>query len=138
MMDLPYLVFCDKKGNIYHHPHLRMSAQSLDRFIVPERKELISLPKGSTFFYLPDRIPVGFNPQTKKFETVEKFKRKEVFATSAFPVPAYLRLYTPANIVCKSKILPLWAYTACGFYQGKFYITAKRVDKRIMANRERG
>jgi len=31
----------------------------------------------------------------------------------------------------KRQRLPLWAYTACGFYAGKFRVAAKKVDKRI-------
>ena len=130
-MNLPYLCFCDRKGKIYHHPYLRMTAQAADKFILPCQEELIRLPSGSTLFYLPDRLPVGYNFKTKNFEVVKEFEGKEVFALSAFPIPAYLRLYTPANIVQNAKILPLWAYTACGFLRGEFYITAKRVDKRI-------
>jgi pyruvate-formate lyase-activating enzyme len=130
-MKLPYLTFCDKDGKIYHHPRLRMAAQSMDRFVLPKRLELISLPKGSTLFYLPSRFPVGFNLRTKEFEVLKEFEGKKVFSLSAFPIPAYLRLYTPATIVDKFKPLPLWAYSACGFYKGNFYITAKRVDKRI-------
>jgi len=130
-MNLPYLVFADKKGKIYHHPYLRMSVSSLDKASIPKENELIRLPLGSTFFYLPQRQAVGFDPQTKKFEALDKLEGKEVFAVSAFPIPAFLRLYNPAYITKVKNILPLWAYTACGYYKGNFYITAKRIDKRV-------
>ena len=131
-MNLPYLVFSDKKGKIYHHPYLRMSVSSLGKISLPKETELIRLPSGSTLFYLPQRQAIGFDPRKKQFETLDKFEGKEVFAVSAFPIPAFLRLYNPACIATRAKkALPLWAYAACGYYNGKFYIAAKRVDKRV-------
>lgn len=130
-MNLPYLVFADTKGKVYHHPDLRMVLRSLDNYSLPKQKELIKIPKGSTLFYLPGRKPLGFNPKTKKIEVLQRFKGKEVFAVSAFAIPAYLRLYEPAAKTFRREDLPLWAYTACGFYKGDFCISAVRVDKRV-------
>ncbi len=133
-MNLPYLVFSDKKGNIYHHPFLRMTGSSLKRVSLPKEGELIKLPPGSSLFYLPKRHPIGFNPESERSEVLNEFDGKEVFAVAAFPVPAYLRLYNPASIAKEKKVLPLWAYTACGYHNGSFYIAALRVDKRIRQN----
>ena len=130
-MNLPYLVFSDKKGQIYHHPYLRMSVSSLMRTNLPKGTELIKLPPGSTLFYLPQRQAIGFNPRDKQFEVLDEFEGREVFAVSAFPIPAFLRLYNPACITKTKKTLPLWAYAACGYYKGNFYIAAKRIDKRV-------
>ncbi|MBU2265679.1 MAG: radical SAM protein, partial [Candidatus Omnitrophica bacterium] len=129
--ELPYLVFSDSEGKIYHHPYLRMLGRSLDRDSLPKPQELISMPKGSSFFYLPGRKPLGFNPATRAIETLEEFNGKPAFAVAAFPIPGYLRLYTPSAEVLSKKILPLWAYTACGFSRGGFYIAAKKVDPRV-------
>ena len=130
-MNLPYLVFSDSKGKIYYHPYLRMVGRSLDRDSLPKPEELISMPKGSTFFYLPGRKPLGFNSETGKIETLEEFKGKPALAVAAFPIPGYLRLYTPSAKISLWEILPLWAYTACGFSRGRFYIPAIKVDRRI-------
>ena len=131
-MNLPYLVFSDKKGKIYHHPYLRMSVSSLEKVNLPKEAELIKLPVGSTLFYLPQRQAIGFDSRKKQFEVLDKFQGKEVFAVSAFPIPAFLRLYNPACVTTRAtKTLPLWAYTACGYYRGNFYIAAKRIDGRI-------
>ena len=130
-MDTPYLIFSDSKGKIYHHPSLRMLGARLKQLSLPGNDELIRLPKGSSLFYLPQRIPLGFNPQTGKIEALKFFKGEKTFAVSAFPIPAYLRLYNPAALMDKRNLLPLWAYTSCGFKKGSFWITAKRVDKRI-------
>ncbi len=130
-MSLPFLVFSDSSGKIYHHPDLRMVVGSLGNYCLPEPKELIRMPKGSSFFYLPKRKPVGLNLKTKKFEILDQFKGKETFAVAAFPIPGYLRLHEPAVKVLKKVELPLWAYTACGFSSGKFYISGVKVDPRI-------
>lgn len=130
-MNLPYLVFSDKKGKIYHHPYLKMSVSSLEKVSLPKEVELIRLPPGSTLFYLPQRQAIGFGPKEKKFEVLDRFEGEEVFAVSAFPIPAYLRLYNPACVTKTKKTLPLWAYAACGYYKGNFYIAAKRIDKRV-------
>ncbi|UCC95637.1 MAG: radical SAM protein [Candidatus Omnitrophota bacterium] len=130
-MHLPFLVFSDKNGKIYSHPSLRMAAAHLHASTVPKESELIRLPQGSTFFHLPGRIPLGFNHRTQQFEPVFEFQGKEIYAVGAFLIPAYLRLYTPATVIKRRKILPLWAYTAVGFYGDSFYVTAKRIDNRI-------
>jgi len=130
-MRLPFLVFCDKNGKIYSHPYLRMVASSLGNFNLPKEKELIKLPEGSTIFYLPKRLPIGFNPTKRTFEPLYEFKGSPVYAAGAFLIPAYLRLYHPAYLVKQKTTLPLWAYTACGFYNGNFYVSAKRVDLRV-------
>lgn len=130
-MNLPYLVFSDTEGNIQKHPYLRMAASSLNKLLLPKKSELIKIPKGSTFFYLPFRHPVGFNFNTEKFEVLKNFQGKKTLAVGAFSIPGFLRLHNPASISYKKKTLPLWAYTACGFYKGSFYIAAKRIDNRV-------
>ena len=130
-MHLPFLVFSDDKGTIYSHPHLRMVGEAANQFLLPQKKELIFFPKGTSFFFLKDRLPVGFNPDTGKCEVLKEFNGKPAYAVSSFLPPSYTRLYNPAYKVAKSKTLPLWAYTVCGFYGGKFYAAALKIDRRI-------
>ncbi|MDD5195642.1 MAG: radical SAM protein [Candidatus Omnitrophica bacterium] len=130
-MSCPYLAFSDKNGKIYSHPFLRMAASSSGENFLPEKNQLISMPRGSSVFFLPHRFPVGFNPSARSFETLKEFNGHAVYALAAVLPPAYLRLSHPAYVVKKFKALPLWAYTACGFYKGSFYVTARRVDSRI-------
>lgn len=130
-MSLPYLMFSDKSGKFYKHPHLRMAGASLNLFRQVDKTELMRLPKGSSLFYLPYRAPVGFNPKTREFEPVFEFEGKEVFALGAFLPPAYLRFCNPANIKVKNQKLPLWAYTACGVSGKDVYVSARRIDRRV-------
>ncbi|MDP2923417.1 MAG: radical SAM protein [Candidatus Omnitrophota bacterium] len=130
-MRLPFLIFSDKSGKIYSHPFLMMAGTSLNNFSIPKENELLKLPRGSSLFYLPHRIPIGFNPDTKSFEPLFEFKGKKVFSVGAFLIPAYLRLYNPAYSIKQKTTLPLWAYSACGFYRGNFYVAGLRVDSRV-------
>ncbi|MFO8052552.1 MAG: radical SAM protein [Candidatus Omnitrophota bacterium] len=131
-MNIPYLLLSDKQGKIYSHPSLRMSGMLLNELYSLKEYELIPAPSGTTFFYLPYSYPFGYNLSAKRYEKVKSFKRKRVYPVSAFLPPSYLRLYNPAAYFEKKKNkLPLWAYTACGFYGGKFMVAAKKIDKRI-------
>lgn len=131
MKRLPFLLFADTKGKIYSHPFLKMTAASAGAFCLPHKEELMKIPHGATLFYLPGRLPVGFNPVSGHNEIVETFEGKKVFAVAAFLIPAYVRLYNPAFIIKQKQTLPLWAYTACGFYGGSFFVAARRIDRRI-------
>ncbi|RKY35187.1 MAG: radical SAM protein [Candidatus Omnitrophota bacterium] len=129
-MELPYLLFADKKGKVFVHPYLRMLVSDGEKFRLPKREELITLPRGSSIFYLPGRLPVGFNSESKSLEVISSYKNREVFAVSSFLIPAYLRLYHPAYVLKEKKVLPLWAYSPLGYYRGKYFTTALRVDRR--------
>ena len=124
-MKLPFLIFCDSRGRIYSHPYLRVAVARADRFMVPALSDFIPMPAGSKIFSLPGRAAVGFDPVTGDFEVLRDI------AAAAFLIPAYLRLHHPAASLRKASNLPLWAYTAAGFYRGKFYAAAMRIDPRV-------
>ncbi len=130
-MNLPFLVCADSRGTIYIHPSLRVAAKAWDVFCVPSTADFIPAPEGTIFYYLPGRNPVGFHRARQSFEHVTSFHGRKVFAVSAFLPPAYLRLYHPACSVEKFQILPLWNYIAAGWYAGKFYVAALRIDKKL-------
>lgn len=130
-MNLPYLLFSDKKGKIHRHPFLKMAVSSLNLFGVPQKRDLMRIPKGSSLFYLPGRAPVGFNEKTGEFSPLFEFEGSPVFAVTSFIVPAYLRLHNPAVVKTGEGKLPLWAYTACGAIGRDVYVSARRIDRRI-------
>lgn len=129
---LPFLLFSDETGKIYSHPYLKAAVQHMDSFRAAGQDEFINAPSGTRFFYLPGIYPVGYNSKDGKFEHLTSYNGKEVFAVSAFFPPAYLRINNTAipAVTDKTEILPFWAYTACGYYSGKFKISAMRIDKR--------
>jgi len=127
--DLPYLVVSDGSGNIFEIPELRMVGKALNSYILPEKDDLIELPEGSDLFELPEHKAIGYNPNSKEFVEVEEYDGLPVFAIAAFMAPAYVQLYRSAYLSNSGAVtLPLYAYTAVGWQNDKFYVTGKRID----------
>jgi pyruvate-formate lyase-activating enzyme len=123
---IPTLLYADAKGNIYNHPHLLMVCRRGEDFQLPGREDLIQLPPESSIFFLPERKAVGLDPSTGKLETVSGY------AVAAFVCPGYTLSATCAYIKEeKAPSLPLFAYGAVGYYKGKFFVCAKKVDNDI-------
>ena len=126
--DTPFLLFSDEKGRIFNHPNLRMLGKSADILTVPKKDELIPSPKGSSIFYMPAHLLYGYNKQKNAIEELEFFEEKRIFPVSAFLIPAYTRLLLPAAKKIDKKVLPLWPYCAVGWLNGKFWVSAIKID----------
>jgi pyruvate-formate lyase-activating enzyme len=129
----PQLVLSDPEGNIFDHPSLKLSGRSGDRFFLPHPSELAPLPKGSQLFTLPGRIPVGWDEEKRSFISSGKVelrsKEVECIAVAAFLPPGYIRTLLPATkLEPKAPTLPLWAYSAVGWKDGKFWATGLFID----------
>lgn len=125
--DIPFMIFAKPDGDIEEHPYLRCTGRSGTEILDLKPEDFIELPEGSEFFLLPDRFPYGFNPETGKIELFE-----EGNAISAFVAPAYTQTYMSAYASAPgAQVLPLYAYTAIGWLDGKFYTTALRIDPDI-------
>ncbi len=132
-LELPRLILSDPQGNIFDHPSLKLSGRSGDRISLPLSSELVPLPKGSQLFTLPGRIPVGWDDEHKVFTPLEKVKigktERECIAVSAFLPPGYVRTLLPATrLKPKAPTLPLWAYSAVGWRDGRFWVTGIYID----------
>ena len=130
---LPALVLSDPAGNIFDHPSLKLSGRSGDRFLLPPASELVPLPKGSQLFTLPGRIPIGWDEERGAFLPLRKLelekKERECIAVAAFLPPGYIRTLLPATqLKPKAPTLPLWAYSAVGWKDGKFWATGLFID----------
>jgi pyruvate-formate lyase-activating enzyme len=131
--EYPSLVLSDPEGNIFDHPFLKLSGRSGDRFLLPLLSEVMPLPKGSQLFTLPGRIPIGWDEEKRSFVSLEKAglgkKEGECTAVAAFLPPGYIRTFLPAtHRGSGAPILPLWAYTAVGWKDGRFWATGLRID----------
>jgi len=124
MYKIPNLVFADRQGNIYDHPHLKMAVRSENYNTVPYELELIELPECSQLYFMPNTHPVAYNPDTANMETFSGG-----FGVSVFLAPGYLRTFLPAYEKLNDEMLPLYAYTAVGWMDGKFVVPALKVDK---------
>ncbi|MBV5317568.1 MAG: radical SAM protein [Desulfobulbaceae bacterium] len=131
---LPSLLFANSKGEILDYSGLHMAGSSAGLFSLPRLEDLIELPLGSEFFTLPDRLPVGFEPESKQPALLDAnpFSPGEpIQAVAAFMAPAYTAIYTAAykNRSPQNALLPLFAYTAVGWAEGKFWVAGFRSDQ---------
>ncbi len=129
----PRLILSDPEGNIFDHPSLTLSGRSGTRFFLPHPSELVPLPKGSQLFTLPGRIPIGWDEEKRSFISSRRValrsKEVECIAVAAFLPPGYIRTLLPATqLKPKAPTLPLWAYSAVGWKDGKFLATGLFID----------
>lgn len=119
------MVYCDEHGELFDHPDLAMAVFDGMGFRSPYLEELVPLPPGSDVYSMPGHSPVGLVPGTLDMQVVEG-----AGAVAAFASPAWLRLNHPATDPdVGAQALPLFAYAPIGWYRGRFYTTALRVDR---------
>jgi len=119
----PYLVFSDEKGNVYEDLNYYAVGRTGFDYKPIYSEKLIELPEGSDLFVLPQRKPLGLT-KDGKLKVIE-----DVTAVAAFLAPAHTQLLLSAyKKDDNAPVLPLFAYTAVGWYDGKFYAPAVRID----------
>lgn len=130
---IPHMVYANADGEILDLPDLGMAGRAAGQMRVPELFELIPLPEGSELFVLPDRLPVGTDPETGEPLVVEEDPGNpgaQVRAVAAFISPAHTGVLTAAYepVSAMPQMLPLFAYTAVGWLNGRFWTAAFRSD----------
>lgn len=132
---LPSLVFADGMGNISDFSDLSMCGISGRQHRRPQLTEIIELPEGSELFCLPDRLPVGWQRESNEPVLLGQnpFNRhRGLQAVAAFIAPAHTSILTASfQEEKKARRLPLFAYTAVGWLDGRFWVTAFRSDPDI-------
>jgi len=123
----PYLLYSDGKGNIFEdHTMYAVGRAGWDAFPVPE-DEWIELPSGGNLYELPGRKAIGIDVHTGKMRLCTKG-----WAVAAFIPPAHTGLYLAAyETEPNAPTLPLFCYTAAGWYNNKFYVPAVRIENDI-------
>ncbi len=113
----------DANGRIYDHPDLLMICRQGREFALPRPDDLMPLPDESELFLLPGRNAMGLDPETGQAEMLEEV------AVAAFVSPAHtLTAHAAYHTQKGAPMLPLFAYGAVGFANGRFYVCAKKVD----------
>lgn len=123
----PYILYSDGKGNIFEDLSLYTTGRSgWDALPVP-REDWIQLPDGGSLYELPGRKGIGIDVQTGEMRLCEKG-----WAVAAFIPPAHTGFYLAAYEVEKNAAtLPLFCYTAVGWFNDKFYVPATRIEPDI-------
>lgn len=124
--EAPRLVACDAAGRILDHPDLlAVGVDGPEPERIP-RSAWIPLPRGSDFYLLPGRAPVGLDEATGRLLEVED---PDMVACSVFLAPAWTRSHRPAYVTRPgAPALPLYAYATVGFADDRFWTTGARVD----------
>ncbi|MGE5106018.1 MAG: radical SAM protein, partial [Sphingobacteriales bacterium] len=123
----PYLLYSDGKGNIFEDTTLYSTGRAgWDAFPVPA-EDWIELPDGGSLYELPGRKGIGIDAATGDMRLCEKG-----WAVAAFIPPAHTGLYLAAYETSPdAPTLPLFCYTAAGWHNDKFYVSAVRIEKDI-------
>jgi pyruvate-formate lyase-activating enzyme len=123
------MVFCDREGRIYDHPHLLPAGYDGPEPRALNVEDLIPVPEGSDMMILPGRHAIGIDPETKAPVVFSSWERKPAYAAAVFMAPAHTQSHRAAYVSEKdAPVLPLYAYTAVAFDQGRFYAAGARVD----------
>ncbi|MDL2314139.1 radical SAM protein [Desulfovibrio sp. OttesenSCG-928-C14] len=119
----PLLLVCDEQGKIYENPDLLMLVRRGNELALPRPDELMPLPPESELFMLPGRRAVGLDEESGQAVELEDL------AVAAFAAPAHTISAHPAyHSDPGAPMLPLFAYGAVGFAEGRFYVCASKVD----------
>ncbi len=123
----PYILYSDGQGNIFEDTSLYVTGRSgWDAWPI-DASEWIELPEGGSLYELPGRRGIGINARTGEMALCEKG-----WAVAAFIPPAHTGSYLAAyETMPDAPTLPLFCYTAVGWWEGKFYVPAVRIEDDI-------
>lgn len=123
----PYVLYSDGDGNIFEDTSLFVTGRSgWDAFEVPA-EDWIKLPQGGSLYELPGRRGIGIDAVTGEMRLCDKG-----WAVAAFIPPAYTGLFLSAyESAPDAPTLPLFCYTAAGWYNDEFYVPAVRIENDI-------
>ena len=120
----PYVLYADDEGNVFEDESLYMVGRSGFYAKSIPLDDLIELPEGGSFYTLPHRRSVGIDVKTGEMRICDKG-----WAVAAFIPPARTSLYFASFVIePDAPTLPLFCYTAVGFYDGKFMVPAERIE----------
>lgn len=123
----PYILYSDGQGNIFEDTSLyAVGRAGWDAFPVPE-EDWIVLPDGGNLYELPGRKGIGIDVATGEMRLCDKG-----WAVAAFIPPAHTGLWLAAyETEADAPTLPLFCYTAAGWHNNQFYVTAVRIEQDI-------
>lgn len=139
----PSLVVSDRNSNVFDIPEYAAVGISGDLIEEISREYWIPLPEGSQLMELPGRLPVGLDRKSREIVVIEQNYSNELIAVAAFLSPAYTVTHLAAwERLPDAPRLSLFAYSSVGWYSGRFYVPAIRIDRDIRQdplqfNRER-
>ncbi len=127
LLHSPFLLYSDGQGNIFEDITLFAVGRSgWDAMPIPEDNWIL-LPDGGNLYELPGRRGIGIDVATGEMRLCEKG-----WAVAAFIPPAHTGTFMAAyETAPDAPTLPLFCYTAAGWYKEEFYVTALRIESDI-------
>jgi pyruvate-formate lyase-activating enzyme len=123
----PFLLYSDGNGNIFEDQSLYAVGRSGWDAMPVDLHEWILLPDGGSLYELPGRKAIGIDVKTGEMRLCEKG-----WAVAAFIPPAHTGTFLAAyETAPDAPTLPLFCYTAAGWHNNEFYVTALRIEKDI-------
>ncbi|HEU0063697.1 MAG TPA: radical SAM protein, partial [Flavisolibacter sp.] len=118
----PFILYSDGKGNIFEDTSLLAAGRSGWDALPVSSDEWIELPEGGQLYELPGRRGIGIDAISGEMKICEKG-----WAVAAFIPPAHTGFYlAPYETLKDAPTLPLFCYTAVGWWNNKFYVPAIR------------
>ncbi|MCZ8514597.1 radical SAM protein [Paenibacillus filicis] len=119
------LVYAGLDGQVYDHPDYIGLGRNGELVTEILEEELIPLPQGATLVSLPDTRPIGIDRATGEMRAIPG----DVTAVGALLPQGFTRLLIPGYAKAdKTKVLPLFGYTAVVWKDGGFYVAAEACD----------
>lgn len=123
----PFILYSDGEGNIFEDISLYACGRSGWDALPIEESDWIGLPEGGSLYELPGRRGIGIDVETGEMRLCEKG-----WAVAAFIPPAHTGLYLAAyETGPDAPTLPLFCYTAAGWFDEKFFVPAVRIEPDI-------
>lgn len=127
-----YMMYSNENGEWMENPHYTMLGRSGNSWVIPERSEMMLLPKGASLVTIPGFFPVGLGTDNQVIclnsDPYSSGKRADVVA--ALLPQGFTRTLLPACIPrSQAQHVPLLGYTAVGFKSGKVYAAAVQNDR---------
>jgi len=123
----PYLLYSDGQGNIFEDTSLYAIGRSGWDAMPLAEEDWIPLPDGGSLYELPGRKGIGVDVVSGELRLCELG-----WAVAAFIPPAHTGLYMAAYETAEdAPTLPLFCYTAVGWHNDVFYVTAIRIEQDI-------
>lgn len=124
-------LYANNRGEVLEHPDFFMLGRSGENWLVPEKHELIPLPKGSSLVAIPGTIPAGLGrgDQVMGIEYEPAHPDQPVQAVAALLPQGFTRTLLPACVSKDNQELPVLGYAAVGFKNGKIYVAAVQTDE---------
>ena len=123
----PYLLYADDNGNIFEDPDLYVLGRAAWDAVEIEDTAWIAMPEGGNFYTLEKRRGIGIDVKTGEIKICVKG-----WAVAAFIPPTFTSLYIAAfESLQNAPTLPLFCYTAVGWKNNTYYVTAVKIENDI-------